>query len=295
MLIIQRHAGRLGERVLCPTTWEDAATHLRAHPIDAAVGGGSTYLMWRTAHGEPMPAHLVSLHRITGFDEVEDGSIGALATLRRVERGPRTGAQRALTMAASVTAGPLVRTLATLGGNIASGFPQADLVPPLLALGADVHFHDAPDRPMTDVVDHGMRTDALITRVTHPLAGEAGWSGASLKLSRRGMDLSIGLVSAVLRVANDEIVDARLAVGSLFERPTRMWALESALVGADTSPETMREVVDVIGVTGNKWADDGHASAGYRARIAGPLISRTLCAALQLGSDSEPGPTEALA
>src|SRR4051794_36219160 len=122
-----------------PPTWEEASALMHAYPLDSAVAGGATYLMWRAAHGEPMPEHLISLHRIAGHDEVADGSIGALATLRSIERGPLTGAQRALTMAASVTAGPAVRSLATLGGNLASGFPQADLVPALLALDAKVH------------------------------------------------------------------------------------------------------------------------------------------------------------
>lgn len=295
MLIPQQHAGRLGERVVCPTSWEEAAEHLRNHPLDSGVGGGSTYLMWRAAHGEPMPRDLISLHRIGGFAAVEDGAVGSLATLRRVERGPRIGAQRALTMAASVTAGPSVRTLATVGGNVASGFPQADLVPPLLALGAEVHFHAGTRRPLVDVVERGLRTDELITLVTHELAGQDGWSGASLKLCRRGMDLSIGTVAAVVRVEGAEIIDARLAVGSLFERPARMPALESALVGADTSAETMREVIDVIGVGGHRWLDDGQASSAYRARVASPLIHRTLCLALRLGPRGEPTATEALA
>lgn len=295
MLVSQQHAGRLGERVVCPPSWQDAADHLLEHPLEAAVAGGSTYLMWRAAHGEPMPRDLVSLHRIAGFDEVEDGMVGALATLRRVERGPRMGAQRALTMAASVTAGPSIRTLATVGGNVASGFPQADLVPPLLALGAELHLHDGTRRPLVDVAERGLRTDQLITRISHELAAQDGWSGASLKLCRRGMDLSVGMVSAVLRVAGDEITDARVAVGALFERPVRMSALESALVGADPSAETMREVIDVIGVGGRRWAEDAQASGSYRARVAAPLIHRTLCLALRLGAAGVPSVTEALA
>jgi hypothetical protein len=39
--------------------------------------------------------------------------------------------------------------------------------------------------------------------------------------------------SAVLRLDGDEIVDARVAVGALFDRPTRLKAVEAALVGAD--------------------------------------------------------------
>jgi carbon-monoxide dehydrogenase medium subunit len=283
------------QRACTPTTWEEAARILREDPVDSAVAGGATYLMWRHAHGEPLPRTLISLHHISGYDEVTDGCVGALASLRNVERGPRSGAQRALTMAASVTAGPSVRTLATVGGNLASGFPQADLVPSLLALDAAVEFHDGTTRSAVDVMDRGLETTGLITRITHRLSGEEGWSGASVKLCRRGMDLSVGLASAVLRVIDGEIVDARLAVGSLFDRPVRMHALESALVGADPSAETIDQVVEVIGVTGRKFADDAQASAAYRARVAAPLIRRTLTLAGRLGADGTPGVGEALA
>src|SRR5687767_5779968 len=244
--------------------------------------------MWRAARGEPMPPHLISLHRIPEHDEVRDGSVGALATLRRVERGPATGAQRALTMAASVTAGPSVRTLATVGGNLASGFPQADLVPALLALDVSVHLGDGRRVPITEVVDEGLRTDDLVTRVTHEPADGGGWTGATVKLARRGMDFSIATVSAVLRIEDDEILAARVAVGSLFERPARLREIESALVGADPSEETIRELLDFVRITG-KFLDDEEATADYRQRIAGAAVRKTLLLAARLGPDGVPG------
>jgi len=295
VLVVQTHAGRLGRAVHTPDTWEEAAAFLREQPFDAAVAGGATYLMWRAAHGEPMPEHLVSLHRIAGHDEVDEGSVGALATLRRVERGPLTGPQRALTMAASVTAGPAVRTMATLGGNVASGFPKADLMPPLLALDATVHLHDGGTIPITEMAEHGIPTARLVTRITHDLSAEDGWTGASVKLCRRGMDLSVALASAVLRVDGDEIVDGRVAVGSLYDRPVRLPEVESALVGADTSAETMTELMEFVGMSGRRFEDDEEASGAYRSRIAVPLVRRALTLALRLGTDGEPRPGEARA
>ena len=287
MFTVQTPAGRLGHAFHAPESWDDARSLMAQHGSDAAVSGGATYLMWRAARGEPMPAQLISLHRIPDHDEVRDGSVGALATLRRVERGPATGAQRALTMAASVTAGPSVRTLATVGGNLASGFPQADLVPALLALDVTVHLSDGRRVPITEVVDEGLRTDDLVARVTHEPSG-AGWTGATVKLARRGMDFSIATVSAVLRIEDDEILEARVAVGSLFERPARLREMESALVGADPSEETIRELLDFVRVTGT-FLEDDEATAGYRQRIAGAAVRKTLLLAARLGPDGVPG------
>jgi carbon-monoxide dehydrogenase medium subunit len=283
---VQSPAGRLGSAFSAPASWDEAQRLLAEHGTDAAVSGGATYLMWRAARGEPMPEHLISLHRIPDHDEVRDGSVGALATLRRVERGPATGAHRALTMAASVTAGPGVRTLATVGGNLASGFPQADLVPALLVLEATVHLGDGRRVPVTEVVDEGLRTDDLVTRVSHDLAG-GDWTGATVKLSRRGMDFSIATVSAVLRIADDEILDARVAVGSLFERPARLREIESALVGADPSEETVRELLDFVRI-GGRFLDDDEATAGYRQQIAPAAVRKALLLAARLGPAGVP-------
>lgn len=289
MFTVQTPAGRLGHAFHAPESWDEARGLLAEHPVDGAVSAGATYLMWRASQGEPMPAHLISLHRIPDHAEVVDGSVGALATLRQVERGPATGAQRALTMAASVTAGPSVRTLATVGGNLASGFPQADLVPALLALDVVVHLGDDRRVPVTAVVDEGLRTDDLVTRVTHDLADEDGWTGATVKLSRRGMDFSIATVSTVLRLEDDEIVEARVATGSLFERPTRLRALEAALVGADPSEETIREVLDYVRVGGKPFLDDAESTAAYRQKIASAAVRKALLMAARLGTRGAPG------
>jgi carbon-monoxide dehydrogenase medium subunit len=293
LFTIQTHAGRVGQSFHAPASWNEAGDLMSAYSSDATVAGGATYLMWRAALGEPMPRHLISLHRITGHDEVRDDSVGALATLRRLERGPAVGAARALSMAASVTAGPSVRSLATVGGNLASGFPQADLVPALLALDVTVHFGDGRTLPVGEVVDKGLRTEDLIARVTHDLPADQAWTGATLKLSRRGMDFSIATVSTVLRIEDEEIREARVAVGSLFERPTRLPAIESALVGADPSEETIREVLEYVKITGKPFLQDDEASASYRQQIAPAVVRKSLLTAARLGPDGVPRPGEA--
>jgi carbon-monoxide dehydrogenase medium subunit len=293
LFTVQTPAGRLSHSFHAPASWDEARSLLAQHGTEAAVSGGATYLMWRAARGEPMPPHLISLHRIAEHDEVRDGSVGALATLRRIERGPATGAQRALTMAASVTAGPSVRTLATVGGNLASGFPQADLVPALLALDVTVHLGDGRRVPITAVVNDGLRTDDLVTRVTHELSARDDWTGATVKLSRRGMDFSIATVSAVLRIEDDEILEARVAVGSLFERPARLREIESALIGADPSEDTIRELVEFVRVGGRPFLEDDEATASYRQRIAGAAVRKALLLAARLGPTGGPAVGEA--
>jgi CO/xanthine dehydrogenase FAD-binding subunit len=287
MLVVQTHAGRLGSAWHAPESWGEATALLAEYGPDSSVAGGATYLMWRAAHGEPMPPHLISLHRITEQQELAPTCIGALVTLRRLERATGTGVLRALTMAASVTAGPPVRTIATLGGNLASGFCQADLVPALLAMDAEAHCADGNQVSVKQVVDEGT-AGRLVTRITHRLTAEKGWSGTSVKLSRRGMDLSVGLASVIVRLRDGAIQEARVAVGSLYDRPCRLPAVEAVLEGTDPDPRALRATLSSTDFGSGRFRTDGEASAAYRAQIAGPLVHRALSVAIRLGADGAP-------
>jgi carbon-monoxide dehydrogenase medium subunit len=292
MLVVQTHAGRLGRAWHAPDSWLEASAVLERYGADAAPAGGASYLMWRASHGERMPEHLVSLHRIAEGQDLASGSMGALVTLRQLERDSASGAQRALSMAASVAAGPAVRTVATLGGNLASGFRHADLVPALLALDATAHLHGGTWVPVAHVVAHGL-DQRLVTRISHDLTASAGWTGATVKLSRRGMDLAVGLASVAVRAHGDMIHEARVAVGSLYERPCRLPAVETALVGVHSRQPAIHEVLSSVDLSGSGFVDDGEATAGYRARIAVPLLEKALTVALRLGVEGRPEPGDA--
>lgn len=279
---------------LIPRSWAEAAELFRSDPAESAYAGGSSYLMWAAARGEPLPRRLISLHRVQGCDLLSGERIGAATTLHQLQQWQPTGALRALSMAASVTASPAIRHVATLGGNLASGLPQADLVPALLALDCQVEFADGSSRAAVDVVAHGLRTDSLMTAVI-PTSDEGdGWCGASVKLSRRSMDFAVANAAVALRVHEDEIVSARIAVGGLFDRPTRLTDMEQACVGADTSSDTMRELVEFVGFHGREFLTDGHGDATYRARIAAPLVERALTTAIRLGPTGRATSEEAL-
>ena len=107
------------------------------------------------------------------------------------------------------------------------------------------------------------------------------------------MDFSIATVSAALRIEDDEIVAARVAVGSLFERPTRLREIEAALVGADPSEETIRELLEYVRVGGKPFLADDEATAAYRQQIAPAVVRKVLLLAAKLGPAGAPGTGQA--
>lgn len=280
MFVEQRTIGRRPRHLHAPETLEEAAELLREHAGQARVSAGATYLMLMASHGETLPEHLVSLHRIPGLDAVDDGRLGSGVTLRQLERGPRTGAVRALTMAASVTAGPSVRSLGTIGGNL--GFPDGDCIPAALALDATVHLDDGTQVPVSQYV-----TARPLERITTALSWERtaadGWTGATVKLATRGMDWPVVTVSCALQVGADgEIVDATTAAQALAPEPTLLPGVDAVLVGSHGEPEALAYASEAA-VHRLDVRDDQEASAAYRKRVAPAVVRRTLELALRAG------------
>ncbi len=278
----QRSTGRRALTLHAPETLEEAADLLARHHGNVRLGAGCTYVMLMAAHGEVQPEHLVGLHRIPGLDQLEPGRVGALTTLRHLERGPRTGAERALTMAAAVTAGPLVRTLGTVGGNV--GFADGDVVPALMALDAEAHFSDGTAMPVARYVAD-RPPDRILTGFTYD-ATQA--SGATVKLSRRGMDWPVVTVSVVVRRDADDgtVTHAQVAAQALAATPVHLPAVAAVLVDSQGEAEAVEYAAESA-THRIEVRSDAEASAPYRRRVAPAVVARALTLALEAGPDGD--------
>lgn len=283
MYVDQRTTGRRSRVFHAPTTLDEAATLLEEHRGDVRLAAGSTYIMLMASHGEVQPAHLVSLHRIPALDELAPGRIGALVSLRQLERWQRTGPERALTMGAAVTAGPLVRTLGTIGGNV--GFSDGDLVAPLMALDAQVDLHGDTTLSVADYVHE--RPAGILTGFRYAASAADGWTAATVKLARRGMDWPVVTVAVAMQVDRDGTVQAvRAAAQALAPTPTRLPAVEAVLLGSQGEPEAIAYAAEAA-TDRLEIRDDAEASAVYRKRVTPAVVSRALELAFSAGPTGE--------
>jgi 4-hydroxybenzoyl-CoA reductase subunit beta len=106
-----------------PTTLHEAAALLAAHPGRARVIAGGTDLMPNMKHGLFTPAHLVALRQIPELHGIEERGgelvIGAAESLSAVSRHPLVRRHFAsLADAAGSVAGPQLRNMGTIGGNL---------------------------------------------------------------------------------------------------------------------------------------------------------------------------------
>ncbi|MHB1843411.1 MAG: FAD binding domain-containing protein [Deltaproteobacteria bacterium] len=107
-----------------PTTLSEALRILQEHPGDALPMAGGTDLLPNLKHGLYDAGHVVGLRAIRelrGVRERPDGSIslGALTSIAELATNPVVRSRLpSLALAASQVAGPQLREMGTLGGNL---------------------------------------------------------------------------------------------------------------------------------------------------------------------------------
>jgi 4-hydroxybenzoyl-CoA reductase subunit beta len=106
-----------------PASVAEAARLLAAHPGRARLIAGGTDLMPNMKHGLFTPAHVIALKQLSALHGIEEREgelvIGAAESLAAVSRHPAVRARfSALARAAGSVAGPQLRNMGTIGGNL---------------------------------------------------------------------------------------------------------------------------------------------------------------------------------
>jgi xanthine dehydrogenase small subunit len=173
-----------------------------------------------------------------------------------------------------------VRNAATLVGNIANGSPIGDSMPALIALGATLvlrHGEQSRELVLEDFY-RGYRQTALAAgefvecvRVPLPRAGRLV---RSYKVAKRfDQDISAVCAGFAVDLADDMVLEARLAYGGMASVPRRAAAAEAALRGRPWNEATVR--AGMAALAGDfAPLDDLRGSAAYRMKLAQNLIWR---------------------
>ena len=210
-------------------------------------------------------------------------TLGARTTMADIldDRGIKTDAP-ALYAAAEIFAGSMVRTAATIGGNICCGSPSADTVPALLTVDAEVTLSSASgqrtvslDAFYIDYKKSVMRSDELLTSVSWNVPSQ---NSANLfyKLARRKGDAITVTGVAVMITAEDGVCSsARIALGSVAPTVFRASAAENLLAGKALDEGIIEQAARAAA---DQCApiDDIRASADYRLQTAFSLTRRLL-------------------
>lgn len=217
----------------------------------AAVLAGGTDLLVNLKNKSESPEHLVALSGLEQLKEVERNngslSLGSGVTATVLADGPDAlSGLTALQQGAASLGSPQIRNRATLGGNLCSARSAADLVPPLLVLGAKLALASRQGGREVDLNDFllsGARTilepGELLTAIKLSAPAE-GSGSAFIKLGqRRAMEIARVNVAAWLSLAEDgqTIQDARVALGAVAPRAVLSPQAQEALIGQPASEE----------------------------------------------------------
>jgi len=259
----------------------EAAEALRASEGEAKVIAGGQSLMPMMNLGLVEFETIVDISRISDGRDIgaEDGylHIGALTSHRQLETDPLIAERQPMLSEATRWIGnSRVRFRGTLGGSLAHSDPSAELPLAMVTLGAEYEITDG--RAVRSVradefhLSHFttvLEEDELLSSVRIPVLGSS-WGWGFREIARRKGDFAIVAAAALVRVANGEIVESRLALAGVAERPLRLGVVESAVTGARIDELTNRiGPIDSIEPLG-----DTNASADYRRHLARVLSIR---------------------
>jgi len=182
--------------------------------------------------------------------------------------------------AARVFGGQMVRNAATVAGNIASGSPAADLVPPLLSLDAEITLASREGRRVVPLDDFFVgykesvrQPEELITEISWNRPSR-NWANVFYKLGqRKGDAIAIVNVAVSIGVEAGKCTLARIALGSVCPTVIRAKGAEDSLLGRLLTPALIdaaaRQAVEECDPI-----DDVRASAEYRSHVVRVLTRR---------------------
>jgi aerobic carbon-monoxide dehydrogenase medium subunit len=272
-------------RLQRPRSLEDAIALLAQHGDDAKVisGGQSIVPMlnFRLA-APPVLVDLNQLHWLAGIGIAEGAvRVGALCRQRDLElHGAALDACPLLRLALPYVGHVATRNRGTVGGSIAHADAAAELPLLLQTLAGAVEVTGpsgvrlvTADEFFVSHLTSCLEADEIVTEVRFPVTG-AGWGAGFAEVAPRHGDYAVCAAACALRIEGGVVAEARVGAGAVSDRPLRLPAAESALVGSRCEPEALSAAAGEAR-RGVDPSDGLHASAEYRRHLTGVLVSRS--------------------
>jgi carbon-monoxide dehydrogenase medium subunit len=270
----------------------EALALLQQYGDDAKVlsGGQSLLPLLKLRLGSA--GHLVDIGRIPGLEYVrEEGGwlkIGGRTRESALERSDVVRERYPLLAdTAAVIADPLVRNLATVGGNLAHGDPANDHPATMLAYRAEV-VATGPGGERTIAIDDffqglfatALAPDEILTEIRVP-SPPARSGGAYVKLERKVGDFAIAASAVQLTLGADGAVErAGIGLTNAGPAPVRAADAEAFLTGKTPSAEVVAETARRAAAAASPSADR-RGSVAYKREMARVLTARAIERALE--------------
>jgi carbon-monoxide dehydrogenase medium subunit len=272
-------------------TLDEAVATLTRYAPESRILAGGTDLLVDLKSARVRTRHLISLQRIAALRGITEVAgrlrIGALTTITQLANSPivREGFAPLLD-AATQMAAPQIRNVATVGGNIASAVPCADLPPILIAMNAAVVlWSPAGEREVPlDAFFSGPRQtvrrgDEVLTAVLVPKP-PPGFGAAYARFALRdGNAIAVAAVAASVRLEGHNVIrDARMVLGAVAPIPLLVQSAGAALLGQAPTEDSFTRAAEAA-MKAAEPLSDVRGSAEFRRELVRVLTRRALRAA----------------
>lgn len=275
-----------------PGTLPEAISLLQRHGDDAKILAGGHSLIPLMKLRFASPAVLIDINRIPDLAYLRESNgylaIGALTRESDLDHSELIQTKYPiLADTAAVIADPLVRNMATVGGNLAHGDPANDHPATMLAMDAEVVAlgpNGTRTIPVKNLFNGPLSTslnpNEILTEIRIPIPPLHS-GGAYLKIERKVGDFAAAAVAVQLTVGRGNICE-RIGIGLTNVGPTPIKAIraEQLLRGQTINDQIIRQAAETASEEAQPSADQ-RGSVEYKRSLVRVLTTRALNRALQ--------------
>lgn len=291
--------------ILCNYEYHAPKTKAEVLDLIADIGdkakilAGGTDLVIMLKEKMIAPEHVINvaeIEELSGINFTSDGvEIGACTKISDIGASKELDKEyHALCYAADQLGSYQVRTMATIGGNIAHSLPAGETHTPLAALNAEVVIESKKGERRVKLEDfilgnrkNVMESDEMITKVFIPKPAPHSRTEYGHIGLRRAMEIDCANMTVNITLEDDKktIKDVKMVMGSVAPKPLVSEKAPQILIGKALDEELIQKVGEAA-QSEAKPISDIRASAEYRRDVIGALARRLTKEAYDLAMEA---------
>jgi CO/xanthine dehydrogenase FAD-binding subunit len=216
-----------------PKNFEELSNLIQMFGDRITYLAGGTDFVPDLKRGRIKPEIVLNISDIPELNKIEirnyEIHIGSAVTFARLQKSPEIERYvPALKVAASQVGSPQIRSIATIGGNIATASPAGDSLPGLCAHRASIILVHKNSERTVSVLEYLnessiQKKNDLIKAIVIPISDQVQTKGTFVKLGRRNA-LSIARINGALVVKHEDgyLKEVHLFLGAVGKIPIRL-------------------------------------------------------------------------
>ncbi len=273
-----------------PTSLEEAVALLGQHGDEAKILSGGQSLIPAMRFRLAQPGILIDINGLPNLEYIREKGkhllIGGLTRESAIEGSPLVQERYPLLAdTARVIADPLVRNMATVGGNLVHADPANDHPAAMLAYGAEIMVHGtngaraiAIDEFFIGLFETALAADEILTEIRIPTPS-TGSGGAYLKIERKVGDYAISAVAVQLQMDGDTVSSARIGLTNVSPTPMRAVEAEQSIIGSVGSADALEAAGKAAAAACDPSADL-RGSVEYKRDLTRVVTKRAIAKAI---------------